>query len=482
MTTIRPGSILSINARLTLLYTLGAMAAVALFAVLVNWKLAANFSTEHLRFVQAKTAELQADLNDADGRSGALLSEISKETAETRLRQYQARVLSGDTILGQTPGMATTLPVSLFAPLAVGALRATDLHQHRTGGRTWLLVSLPLRPVHGTSALRLQLAYDITRDQKLLIDFHRALAVFFLLLVPVLIVTGRWISTRALAPVSRMVRAASNITPTQLSTRIPETPPWPRELSGLVAAFNDMLSRLEDGFTRLSRFSADLAHELRTPLSNLSGELEVCLTRPRTVEAYRAALTSGLEECGRLHALIENLLFLARAEHAGVALHREHFVVAEAADWVIAQHRPGAATRDVHIDLKASASRLYADPLLFRQALGNVLANAVRHAPADSTVSVEIKHIADNGVEVCVSDHGDGIAAQHLPHLFERFYRADSARDRSQGHVEGQGTGLGLSIIHSILELHGGNATIDSTVGVGTRVTLRFPQEHMPSK
>lgn len=485
MTTIRSGSVLSITARLTLLYTLGAMAAVALFATLVNWKLSSNFSIEHLRFVQAKTAELQTDLDDADGRASALLSEISKETAGTRLRQYQARVLSGDTILGQTPGMATALPVSLFAPPIVGALHAADLHQHQTGGRTWLLVSLPLRPVHGTSALRLQLAYDTTRDQQLLVDFHRALAVFFLLLVPVLIVIGRWISTRALTPVSRMVRAVTHITPAQLSTRIPETPPWPEELSGLVAAFNQMLSRLEEAFTRLSRFSADLAHELRTPLSNLSGELEVSLTRPRSLDEYRATLTSGLEECNRLTVLIENLLFLARAEHAQVALHCEYFDVAEVVGWVVARHALGAAARNVTIERKDTAT-LDADPILFRQALGNVLANAIRHSPDGSTISVEIKQV-DNNIELSVVDHGDGIPAQHLPHLFERFTRVDPARGRSEGHAEGRadghGTGLGLSIVRSILELHGGTATINSTVGVGTQVTLSFPQQHArPSK
>jgi len=448
------------------------MAAVVLFATLVNWKLAANFSAEHLRFVQAKAAELQTDLNDSGGRPQALLAEIAKETVGTRLRQYQARVLEGAAVLGQTPGMDKVLPVSVFALPVAGILETADLHQHQSGERSWLLASMPLRAAPEIGMLQLQLAYDITRDRKLLTDFHRALAVFFLLLVPLLIVTGRWISSRALAPVTRMARAVGAVTPSLLSTRIPEMPPWPPELSGLVDAFNNTLSRLEEAFARLSRFSADLAHELRTPLSNLSGEFEVCLTRPRQIVDYQATLESGLEECRRLNALIENLLFLARAEHADIALHRESFDAAEAAGWVIAQHAPGAASRDVRIDLKGKAT-VYADLLLFRQALGNVLANAVRYAPPGSTVKVEIHSGSDGGVELCVTDHGDGIAAQHLSHLFERFYRVDPARDRSQG----QGTGLGLSIVHSILEAHGGGASIDSAAGIGTKVRLRFPAE-----
>ncbi|MDE2150319.1 MAG: heavy metal sensor histidine kinase, partial [Gammaproteobacteria bacterium] len=460
----------SIAARLTLLYTLGAMAAVALFAGLVDWKLADNFEIEHLRFLQAKAAELEADLDDASGDPHSLLAEILKETAGTRLRQYQARVLAGSQLLGQTPGMARTLPPARFPPPAAGALTRADLRPLTASGHRWLLASLPLRSAGGP--LTVQLALDVSRDDALIAEFHRALAVFFLLLVPLLVLAGRWVSARALAPLSRIARAAEAVTPARLAARIPETLSWPRELVGLVDTFNIMLARLEEAFGRLSRFSADLAHELRTPLSNLRGELEVCLARPRSAAEYRATLESGLENCRRLGALIENLLFLARAERADLALKRERFATAEAAGWVIAQHASSAAARGVRIEFRGAAE-VVADPLLFRQALSNVLANAVRHAPPGSTVTVGLEPL-DGGVKIYVTNRGKGIAPEHLAHIFERFYRADPARDRGGENVS-QGSGLGLSIVRSILELHGGHVSIASRPSVGTTVTLYFP-------
>jgi len=457
----------SIAARLTLFYTLGAMAALALFGALVDWKAAASFDGEHLRFLEAKSAELQADLDEAGGRPESLLDEIQKETGGTRLRQYLARVLSGGRVLGETPNMDRMFPPSLFPPPGANARRVADGGRREGQGHDWLLATLPIRSASG--ALGVQLALDVTRDDALLAEFHRALAVLFVLLIPLLVVVGRWVSTRALSPVARIALAAQAVTPTHLSARIPESPPWPRELEGLVRMFNDMLTRLEEAFARLSRFSADLAHELRTPLSNLSGELEVCLARPREACAYRAALESGLEECRRLQSLIENLLFLARAERVEEVLKRELFAAEEAAGWVIAQYAAGAAARGVRIELSGVAM-LNADPLLFRQALGNVLANAVRHAPDASTVSIEVDELAD-GVRIRVTDRGSGIALQHLPSVFERFYQVDPARGRGAG----QGSGLGLAIVRSILDLHRGDAAIDSREGAGTIVTLRFP-------
>lgn len=457
----------SITGRLTLFYTLGALTALVLFAALVDWKLAANFDREHQRFLQAKTAEMQADLDDAGGHVQALLAEILKETAGTRLRQYQARVMDGRRVLGATPRMDTALPVVRFPPTAAVDASLDHLRRQTAGGHEWLLATLPLRSARGP--LQVQMALDVSRDDNLLRDFHRALAVFLVLLLPLLVGAGRWLSQRALAPVARIARAAEAVTPARLSARIPQTPPWPRELSGLVDTFNDMLTRLEEAFARLSRFSADLAHELRTPLANLSGELEVCLARPRSAADYRATLESGLDDCRRLIGLTENLLFMARAERADLALRRESFELAEAARWVIAQQAPAAGARGVTIELSGSV-QLDADPVLVRQALSNLLANAVRHAPAGSSVTVSMQTDA-GGASVAVSDCGVGIAAEHLPHLFERFYQADPARGRGAG----QGTGLGLSIVRSIMELHGGRASISSQPGAGTTAALWFP-------
>ena len=458
----------SIGARLSLLYTLAALTAVALFAGITDWRLSTNFSAEHLRFVQAKVAELQVDLNDAGGRPQALLGEIVKETEGSRLRQYEARVLAGGQVLGETPGMQRELPAAMF-PAAVDGLPGAPLRLQHAGQRSYVLATARLASVDGDTPPVLQLALDVTRDAALQNSLRRALALAFLLLVPLLAFAGRWVAAQGLAPLTRIAGAARSITPADLSARLPLTPPWPDELHALVQVFNAMLARIEEAFARLSRFSVDLAHELRTPLANLSGELEVCLMRPREAVDYRAALESGLEECRRLNVLIENLLFMARAEHAEQALRHERFDVAQACAWVVAQHAPGAAARGIRIRQDGAAT-LVADPLLLRQALANLLGNAIRHSHDGGEVRIMLQPVAD-GVEIRVQDDGEGIEAAHLPHLFDRFYQVDAARR----HGVGQGTGLGLSIVRTIVELHHGTVTVASVRGSGTTVSMQVP-------
>ncbi len=458
----------AIGAWLTLLYTVAAALSVALFAAITDWRLAVNFQAEQLRLVQAKLAELQADLADAGGDPQALVDEIVRETAGSRLRQYQARVLLDGRTLGGTPGMAGTLPPAAFAPAATSAPSAV-LPQQAAGGRRYALAAVRLAGPGPGAAPVVQLALDVTRDAELQAHLRAALALAFAVLVPLLALTGRWMAGQGLAPLARITAAARAVTPADLSARLPLSPPWPEELRELVQVFNAMLAQMEEAFARLSRFSADLAHELRTPLGHLSAELEVCLMRPRGARAYREALESGLGECRRLNVLIENLLFMARAEHAEQALRCEPFDAAQACAWALQQQAPAAALRGIRTRLDGAAT-LVADPLLLRQALANLLSNAIRHSRDGGEVRVRLQALA-GGVEIAVQDDGEGIAAPHLPHLFDRFYQVDAARR----HGAGQGTGLGLAIVKTIAELHGGRVRVHSVPGQGTTVTMHFP-------
>ncbi|NNM60812.1 MAG: heavy metal sensor histidine kinase [Steroidobacteraceae bacterium] len=458
----------SIERRLTLLYTLVALVAVALFAGISDWRVAANFRSEHRDFLRAKTAELQLDLDDAHGNPQALVAEIIRETAGSRLREYLARVRVGGRTLGETPGMRALLPVDVFPPLPVG-WPSTRPRRHRHDGMEYALTTVRLRAVGRGAAPVVQMALDVTRDAALQTDLRQVLALAFVLLVPLLVLVGRWIAGQGLAPLARISAAARAITPADLSTRLPLTPPWPDELQELVKVFNEMLARIEEAFGRLSRFSADLAHELRTPLGNLSGALEVCLMRPRDAQSYRDAIESGLEECRRLSGLIENLLFMARTEHADQALRPERFVAEQICSWVVTHMAAEAAAQSIRIRIIGQAE-VSADPLLFRQAIANLLSNAIRHSPPGGEVRIELRPGAD-AVEVRVEDDGEGIEAHHLPQLFDRFYQVDAARRRGAG----QGTGLGLSIVKAIVDLHQGTVRVASVRGVGTSVSMRFP-------
>lgn len=468
MTTERPRRLSSIGGRLTLLYTVVVLAAMTLLASMVMWQLSATFDAEHQRFLRAKTAEMQTDLDDGHGQPGGLLREIAKETDESDVRQYQARVLAGTgRVLGETPGMQAVLPPAAFAepPAAPDAIRMLQ-----AGAHAYALATATLHASGSPAPLHVQIAMDVTRDTALLAELRRAIWLAFALLTPALVVAGYFVAEHALAPLKRIANAAREVTPKHLSARIPTAPPWPRELAELVAVFNSMLARLEEAFGRLSRFSSDLAHELRTPLSNMRSSLDVCLLRERSGDEYREALESNLEECRRLHALVDNLLFLARAERAEAALHIEAFDGAEACHWVVAQQLPGASARGLDIRLEGSA-RVHADPLLFRQALANVLANAIQHSKARADIRVVLHAHADGSAEVRVMDRGVGIDAAHQPHLFDRFYQVNPSRK----HADGEGSGLGLAIVKTIVEAHGGAVALDSRPGAGTTVSLRFP-------
>jgi len=267
-----------------------------------------------------------------------------------------------------------------------------------------------------------------------------------------------------------MTSTARHITSTNLRERIlPDG--YPVELASLADTFNQMLDRLEDSFDRISRFSADIAHDLRTPVNNIRGEAEVALARARSAEEYRDVIESCLEETVRLSDLIGDLLFLARAESPLTHLHRETVNVSEllggVREYYEASATDGGVSLTTMVDPKPVIAEL--DRTLVQRAVGNLVSNALAHTPPGGTVVIGTN--ADvSTVRIEVSDTGGGIPAEALPRVFDRFFRVDSSRSQSSG-----GTGLGLSIVQSIAQLHGGDVQITSQLGQGTRVTLHIP-------
>lgn len=278
----------------------------------------------------------------------------------------------------------------------------------------------------------------------------------------------------ALRPVRDIAASASRVTVNRLNTRI-AVARVPRELEALVASLNAMLERVEQGFQRLSRFTADLAHDMRTPLSNMRGTAEVALARPRSSDEYEALLASNLEECDRLSRMIENVLFLARAEHPQFVKHMREFDAGQELTH-IAEYFEGIA-EDANVSLRVTgAAMLTADLELFRRAVSNLLANAIRYTPRGGEIVLDS---AVSGVEVrvTVSNQGQPIAHEHLERIFDRFYRIDPSRSSlpSSGLSQGStgSTGLGLAIVRTIMELHGGSVHAESDAR-STRFILTF--------
>jgi heavy metal sensor kinase len=279
------------------------------------------------------------------------------------------------------------------------------------------------------------------------------------------------LATRALAPVTALVREARSITAQSLDRRLPIANPHD-ELGRLAATVNDMVGRLERSFAEMRRFTADASHELRTPLAVIRAEAEAALGRTAE-EEVRQMLGSALEDCDRLSRLTDQLLTLARQDAGLLGQRGDPVNLAGLTSGVVETLRPLADVKGVTLCVEpgapAAETVVRGDPDRLRQVLLNVLDNALKHT-ASGSVTARVK-TAGPAVTVEVRDTGEGIPPEHLPHVFERFYRVDAARTREQG-----GTGLGLSIAKSIVEAHGGRIELNSLPGQGTTCVITLPR------
>jgi signal transduction histidine kinase len=279
---------------------------------------------------------------------------------------------------------------------------------------------------------------------------------------------GWWFSTRALRPVDDIEQAATLVARGQLTTRIPVRDAG-SELGHLAVTLNETFARLDASFARQARFTSDAAHELRTPLSLILAQAQLALARPRSTSEYREAIETTQRAARRMHALVESLLELDQLDASAEPLALQPGDLATLAREQLEFLSPLAAERRIAVRADLAPAPCVMDPGRAAQILANLLDNAVKFSPPDSLVSVATR--GEPGAAIAtVTDHGPGIATRHLPHIFERFYRADASRSRTTG-----GSGLGLSICRRIAEAHGGSITVESKPGEGCRFTLRIP-------
>lgn len=274
---------------------------------------------------------------------------------------------------------------------------------------------------------------------------------------------------RGLRPLHGMVAKANDINAQRLTTRL-SLDAVPAELRELSTSFNAMLDRLEEGVQRLSGFAADLAHDMRTPVNALMMQTQVALSRERPAEEYQALLASNIEEYERLSRMIENTLFLARADNAQLAVHRDRLDLASELANIGDYFEMLAEDKGVTVQLDVAPGLvLSADPVLLRRAVNNLMSNAVAHTPEGGSIRLAARE-EGQWLALSVENSGDGIPQEHAERLFERYYRADPAR------ASGTSSGLGLAIVRAIMALHGGRASVDSGAGEAAVFTLRFPR------
>jgi heavy metal sensor kinase len=336
-------------------------------------------------------------------------------------------------------------------------------------GHEVLLHGLPFRAADGTQFL-IEVAAPYNQIEAVLRGLLLTLALGLPLIVAVAIGGGYLLTRRALRPVDEIRQKAAQITSRNLSERLPVVHTGD-ELERLATDLNHMIERLEESFQQINRFSADASHELRTPLTVLQGELEaIAQKEPNLPVDVRDTIGSALEETQRLAKIVESLLAISRLEAGEARVQPVRLDFAELVRTTADQMR--LLAEEKHISLNCDGTdpvQVDVDPARLKQVVVNLLDNAIKYTPERGSVIATVRS-QDSRAVLEVADSGLGISASDLPHIFDRFYRADKARSRQMG-----GAGLGLSIVRSICTAHGGQVTVKSIEGRGSRFRVELP-------
>jgi two-component system heavy metal sensor histidine kinase CusS len=444
---------LSLSARLALLFA-ACTAVVSLFAgFLFSRASEAHFIELDQQLLDAKLVGLRRALPDIQSSEGQarLADELSRQ-ADLSLRISGS---DGRRWHDSSPRLPPTLP------------RQPGLSTESHDGTDYRVLNAPLYPDQVDSP-QLTLLLDITHHQHFLQRMQHLIWLTVGLSALATALLGAWAARSGLRPLRRMSAVARGVSAHSLNARLPEDN-MPPELAQLALHFNAMLGRLDDAFQRLSAFSADIAHELRTPLSNLLTHTQVTLTRERPLEDYRDALHSNLEELQWMAQLVNDMLYLAKADHGLLMPKREPLDLAEEVDVLLEFFAPLAEDTQLTLSRDGNAC-IEGDRSMLRRALSNLLDNALRFTPVGGEVRVRIVDRPE-GLRLTVENSGEGISADLLPRLFDRFYRADPARhEGSSEHA-----GLGLAITQSIIRAHGGQIRCESADG-WTRFVIELPK------
>jgi two-component system heavy metal sensor histidine kinase CusS len=467
-----PRRCLSITARLITGYTLGCVACLLLVGWLSNHTLRQRFEKKHTEMLANHLAEIRKTVHIYPDDLHEVAELIIISSAAHHPDGFHGRLSDGGgLVLSESPDFSRMVPdmAAFPAPLPpAGYPGRSQLNRLITPNGELFLLSARIGRAEGRPELLYQVALNAGHVEEWLTDYNRILGLFIALATCTSALFGWLVARGGLAPLRHITRSVREVTATGLQQRL-GAEPWPAELASLAAEFDRMLERLDDSFTRLSRFTADAAHEFRTPLNNLMGATSLVLSRERTANEYRDTLETHLEQYHRLNRMLEALLLLARMDgNTGPPA----FVTIDAGKIArdIAEFF-GPMAEEAGVDLTVSGgATLRSDESLLRMVLTNLTTNALRFTPAGGTIRIAITPSRIGGTVITVTDTGCGIAPEHLPHVFDRLYQADPSRTSG-------GAGLGLALVHAIMKLHCGTATATSEPGRGASIRLEFPPD-----
>jgi len=458
----------SIRVRLTLWYVLLLAVILAAFSGGVFLALRQNLYTNLNDSLDNREAIVAALVTYRDGKPGLSGVDIPGDPVEG---EHFARVFdSSGEVTFDNSAPALSVPIDADALGAALAGTPTRSTSETSKGQLRVLTTPIRRDSTVVGVIQVGLSEGDVRETLTILLVIIAVAYPLTLLVTS--AGGVFLAGRALSPIDRLTRVARQITAEDLSQRLDLRLP-DDEVGRLARTFDDMIARLDEAFRRQRQFTADASHELRTPLTAIKGQAEVALQRDRQAGAYQDVLRAINSEVDRMIRLVGSLLTLARADAGRIPVAREPVNLGAIVTDAIEQIRPAAASNEITILLRPGDDiRLIADEDLLLQLMLNLLDNALKYTPAEGSVDVAWG-VAGKDAEVRVSDTGRGIAPEHLPHVFDRFYRVDAARSGTEGSA-----GLGLSISRWIAEVHGGSITVESEPGQGSTFTVRLPMPH----
>lgn len=455
---------MTLTARLTVLFTLVAAAVLLGLGVLVAWSTHLHFIDLDRDYLLDKVHLIQKTVDEAPNST-----ELSSKLDEL-LNSHQGLFISvtrgNEQLFGKS---SITFPAELAArSTADQPMDWVDGERQLRGMSTALSVTQAsggaTSPDQG---VRLTLALDTQHHAHFMHMLRQKLAIYVVLATLLSGLLGWWAARSGLAPLRTMKERALKVTAHKLDQRMP-IESVPVEMAELANSLNTMLERLEQDFAKLMEFSSDIAHELRTPISNLLTQTQVTLSQRRDPDTYRDILASNAEEFQRLARMVSDMLFLAKTDHGIQLPNREHVALEDEITSLMDFYDAVAEEKELRLRV-LGAGTVVGDRLMIRRAISNLLSNALRHAHPRTDVEL-IVDPQKECTNLCVTNTGDPIDAVDLQRLFDRFYRVDKAR----AHPSSDGAGLGLAITKAIMLAHGGCATVTSTSGT-TRFCLQFP-------
>jgi two-component system heavy metal sensor histidine kinase CusS len=459
--------VFSLTGRVSLLFAAVSLAILSAMGLFLHHALSQQLAARDLQDLNGKVELVRHKLADSDSvmaiernPQGWLEIVVGHQGLQLVILNEARRILLASSPL-QLPERLLDDPSEEGRQAPVFEWTDEDGHRFRAVS-AWGRVRSP-----ATSRVLIVPLLDVSHEVRLLAAYRASIVSGILVGTLVAGALGLWAAKRGLTPLQAFARAAGRTSASRLDERI-DIANLPSELKPLAIAYNAMLDRLADSINRLSQFSSDIAHDLRTPLGNLLGEAQVALSRQRTADEYRAVIESSTEELERVSRMIEAMLFLARADNAQVSLRPERLQTTAEFTRIGDYFEPLAHERGVSIVVRGSLE-VYADPSLLTRAVSNLVANAVRATAQSGTIELTDRRSADGATEIRVSNPGPEIPVEERDKVFERFYRMSDSRTGSTS-----GSGLGLAIVKSIMGMHGGRVWIECAAG-RTSFVLSFP-------